>query len=68
MLVGWIIDNSDNNVARGNDNPEIYSGVEGKIPDMEGNIHYLKIKVYQVMNPKLSNVFEIFPHKLKKKG
>ena len=44
MLVGWVINNSSVNVAKGN-NPGIYSGIEGQISDLKGNCYFLKIKV-----------------------
>ena len=45
MLVGWVINNSTSNVARGN-NPGTYSGIQGQISDLNGKCYYLKIKVF----------------------
>ena len=44
QLVGWIINNSGNDVVKGN-NPGTYSDIEGKISDLDGLCYYLKIKV-----------------------
>ena len=44
MLVGWTINNSSSNVAKGN-NPCDYSGIEGQISDLKGICYTLKIKV-----------------------
>ena len=63
MLVGWIINNSSSDVAKGN-NPSTYSGIQGQISDLKGNCYYLKIKVIQIWKPKHSNVFVIRPNVL----
>ena len=47
QLVGWVINNSDNDVSKGN-NPGSYTGAEGKISDLDGKCYYLKVKVYKV--------------------
>ena len=44
MLVGWVINNSSSDVAKGN-NPGDYTNIEGQIVDLDGNCYYLKIKV-----------------------
>ena len=60
MLVGWVINNSSSDVAKGN-NPGIYSGIKGQISDLEGNCYFLKINVIQIWKPKHCNVFVIRP-------
>ena len=64
MLVGWVINNSSSDVAKGN-NPGTYSGIEGQISDLKGLVYHLKIKVIQIWKPKHSNVFVIHPKVLK---
>ena len=60
MLVGCIIGNSETNISDGID-PVYYNGVEGLIPDLNGKIYHLKVKVYKVSKPLYSNLFIIEP-------
>ena len=66
MLVGWIIGNSETNISDGISDPRYYNGVEGLIPDLNGKIYHLKVKVYKVSKPLHSNVFVIEPEAFKK--